>query len=158
MTAKEAYLKAGALCSRGEQCSHDIAEKMRHWDVNTEDIPTIIENLISEKFIDDARFCAAFCRDKSRFQGWGKMKIRFALKQKRIPADIIDGCLCEINDDEYAEQAITIMRIKARTLKGKEPAKARASLYRFGISRGFESSLVLKNINKILEFSDDDEY
>ena len=158
ITEKEGYLKASYLCARGEQCSHDIREKLIKWGLEREKADLIIEKLEEEKFIDNARFAIAFCRDKSKFQGWGKAKIKYNLKLKRINSDDIENALAEIDESIFDEKLESILKSKYRTLKNKEPQKQRASLYRFAISRGFDSQSALKMISTIINDSENDEY
>lgn len=61
----------------------------------------VIEHLIKEKYIDQQRYCAAFVRDKYRFNQWGRMKIVQALRLKKIPANMISLGLEAIDESEY---------------------------------------------------------
>ena len=70
MSPDEALHKAAALCSAKECCIYDIREKLARWNISDKDKNSIINRLISEKFIDEARYCTAFVKDKFRFSGW----------------------------------------------------------------------------------------
>lgn len=112
------------------------------------DIDRIICFLIENRFIDDERFAKSFTNDKVRFSGWGRNKIRQALSFKRIPSDIISEALLEIDSKEYNKTLFKAATAKARNLDMEE-YDDRAKLYRFLISRGYESSLVVQAIAAI---------
>ena len=62
---------------------------------------------ISDKYIDDKRYAAAFANDKIKFSHWGKIKVAYALRQKNIPQQFIDYALSLINSNEYFKIILT---------------------------------------------------
>ena len=91
LTPPEALHRAAALCSSAEHCTADIREKLARWGVTEADSRTIIDRLVQERFIDEQRYAVAFVKDKFRFSGWGRIKMRYALQQKRIDgSDVYD--------------------------------------------------------------------
>lgn len=92
LTPPEALHRAAALCSSSEHCIADIREKLSRWGIGEPDARTIVERLVQERFIDEERYAIAFAKDKFRFSGWGRIKIRYALQQKRIGnSDIVNA-------------------------------------------------------------------
>ena len=79
LTPPEALHRAAALCSSSEHCITDIREKLSRWGIGELDARTIVERLVQERFIDEERYAIAFAKDKFRFSGWGRIKIRYAL-------------------------------------------------------------------------------
>ena len=157
-TPSEAYLKATDLCARGEQCSYDMRDKFVRWGVDSDKIDELINRLIKEKYIDDSRYARAFCRDKARFQNWGRMKIVYQLRHKKISPDVIEDSLEGIDENQYEDQLLTILKSKRRSIKNPDIYKVRASLYRFAISRGFESALVMRTLPKVIDNIEEDEW
>ena len=133
------------LCARAEHCESELAEKLRRWGIGASESAEIISGLRKHHFVDNARFARAFVRDKYRFARWGRMKIRMALAAKRISKEIVDEALEEIDEDIYTENLRHIIAAKARSL-GEETSsyEGRTKIYRFAISRGYESSLISK--------------
>ncbi len=82
MNKKEALTKSRSVCSRQEQCHQDILNKLSNWDVSKSDSEQILEILEQEGFIDHSRYATSFANDKLKFNGWGKIKIRWMLRQK----------------------------------------------------------------------------
>lgn len=144
MTYEQALSRAAALCSRSEHCESQVREKLRQWDVGEDDSDRIIEYLYNEKYIDNERFARAFVSDKFRYNQWGRMKIRQALRFLRLPDDAIGQALQEIDDEEYADALRKIIDAKARSLRDDDPRQRQAKLVRHALSRGFEMDLVLR--------------
>ena len=101
LTPPEALHRAAALCSSSEHCIADIREKLSRWGIGEPDARTIVERLVQERFIDEERYAIAFAKDKFRFSGWGRIKIRYALQQKRIGNSDIVNALSLIDEEAY---------------------------------------------------------
>ena len=143
-----ACLKMADLCARAEHCSHEIAEKLRKMHIEPSDAREIIEYLEENQYIDNRRFANAFVRDKVRFSGWGVNKIRGALIMKRIDSATIHESICNIDEEEYSEACKKAALSKARTLDLRD-YNDRNKLYRYLLSRGFETSVISKIIGII---------
>jgi len=151
-----AYDKAAFLCSKSEHCSFDIQEKLKSWGLASTDIDAVIEKLTAEKYIDDERFARAYAKDKSRFNKWGKQKIAFMLRNKRIAPEIIRLALEEIEDDGYTDQLLKLLTDKAKTMSSANKFDRRNKLMRFALSRGFESEQINKALQKLKILEDEE--
>lgn len=112
------------------------------WGVGREDTEKIINLLISEKFIDEERYALAFTRDKFNYNKWGKIKIAAHLKAKEIPGGLIDNAQGTIGDDLYLKTLKNLISDHRRFVKARNQYDLKSKLMRFGLSRGFESSLL----------------
>lgn len=156
LTPEKALYRAATLCSKCEQAEHDIRIKLKSWGISADESDTIIQRLIDEKYIDEERFALAFTRDKSRFDGWGRVKITYQLRLKHISQKAIDHAIAEIDEEAYTQSLRHILQAKMRTLKGKEPLQAKASLLRFALSRGFETDLIYRLLPEFIDYNDED--
>lgn len=154
MDKNNAYLRLTALCAASEQCKSDVRKKMQRWELSAEEQEQILRRLVDERFIDEQRYATAFVRDKSRYNKWGRQKIKSELIRRGIPSHHIDTALCEINEDENTETLRHIIDTKRRTVKGKTEYEIRTKLIRFALSRGFEMSDILKVVGS----ADNDEW
>lgn len=141
-TPQEALHKAAALCSSAEQCESDIREKLGRWGVSPDQRHPIIERLKKEKYLDETRFVRSFINDKIRFNKWGKIKIRFALRQKNIPDDILTPALDSIDPELYQNTLTEILTAKSGQIKAETEFEKKSKLYKFALSRGFEPDLI----------------
>ena len=142
MTVEAAKLRLEALCAQSEQCSMDLRQKLYRWEISASDSETILKHLIDLRFVDDARFAVAYCRDKCRFNHWGKIKLAYGLRSKRIPSQYIQEALNAIAEDEYIQILESVIRIKAKTIKDIDTYEGRTKLFRYVASRGFEIDLI----------------
>ncbi len=141
--------RMASLCARSEQCEADIAAKLHKAGLSRDDADSIMRRLRDDRFLDNRRFARAFASDKSRFAGWGRVRIRMALAMKRIPSDIVAEALDNIDDEEYMEAMRRTARAKTRTLD-ISLRDDRNKLYRHLLSRGYESALAVKVIKELL--------
>ena len=81
MDKKEALSKVRSLCARQEQCRQDILLKLFKWEISVSDSEQILETLEQEGFIDHLRYARSFTVDKFKFNKWGRIKIRWMLRQ-----------------------------------------------------------------------------
>ena len=143
----EALNKAAAYCTLCERCISEVKSKLDAWGVNYSSQQTIIDRLIDEKFIDEKRYCQAFVNDKLRFNHWGRIKIQAKLREKKLPRDLISEALENIDDEEYNNILLTLIKNKSREAGNVEEHKKREKVLRFAASRGFEPSLIMKQLN-----------
>jgi len=139
---KDALRRAAALCSRQEQCSGHIREKLRSWNTDPDVADRVILKLHEEKFLDDRRYSKFYVRDKFKLNRWGKIKITAMLRQKGIQEPIIQDALMQINDDEYQQVCADLIHTKSASLHEKNHFTRKGKLFRFAASRGFESDLI----------------
>ena len=144
MDFKIAMQKSAALCSRQEQCSSHIREKLKLWKVKEEDMEKIIKRLTEEKFLDDRRYAGFYAKDKFRFNGWGRIKIAQMLRIKEIDEEFIAESLGHIDNEEYQEACTTLIRSKAGKLADPRGYARKGKLYRFASGRGFEADIIYR--------------
>lgn len=125
-----------AMCARREYCSADILRKASdrlEGDVSA--ASHILDSLKAQGFVDDLRYASAFAREKSAITGWGEIKIRFALRAKRIDESIIEQALQGVDCSKSAEKLERLLTAKWRSLRGADDAKLK--LLKFALSRGY---------------------
>ena len=142
MNFNEALQKAAAYCSLSEKCEYEVKEKLRTWDVSNTDVAKVIDQLRHDDFINDARYCTYYTRDKFRFNRWGKIKIGMMLRSKQLPEEEITNALAQIDEAEYEEALVVILQTKLKSLTYKFESEKQGKLFRFAQSRGFEHNIV----------------
>ncbi|MGQ1785988.1 MULTISPECIES: regulatory protein RecX [unclassified Saccharicrinis] len=142
MTFEEALVKASNICARQEKCIFDIEKKLNDWKVSADIANMVIDQLTKEKFIDEERYIKFYVKDKFQFNRWGKIKIKWQLKSKRLSGQQVDKALELINDEEYKNALAQLLIQKRRRIKDDDKFKIKASLIRYASSRGFEPDLI----------------
>lgn len=156
ITPENAFLRLATMCARCEQAEGDLRRKLHDWGLAQTDASAVIQRLKQERYLDNGRFARAYCRDKLRFNGWGRIKIEHMLRGKGIEQENIDAALGEIDEQQYADILHEALAAKAKTLSGKPQEQARAALMRFAASRGFEPALIFPAVSLIMSSSNED--
>ena len=144
-----AFQKATFLCSQAEKCSSEILEKLKAWGLSEEEAALVLEQLVSEKYIDDERFARAYVKDKFRFNHWGKQKIAHMLRAKKINSGIVELAFEEIDEESYSDELKKLLSVKLKSTKGKDKYDLQNKLIRFAMGRGFESEIIYKVLKEI---------
>lgn len=146
----DALLYASRLCSTAEYCRVDIEEKIRRFELDSEEEQALIENLEKDGFLDEERYTRAYVNDKFQLNKWGRIKIKSYLKQKKIPTDVIDQTLNGLDETRYTKTLLDLMHRKDKSTRSTNSFERRAKLYRFALGRGFEVPLVNTCLNQFL--------
>lgn len=128
--------KMEAYCAQAERCEMDARMRLRQWNCESQTEDDIIDYLIAENYISDERYAKAFVHDKLLYQGWGRVKIAYMLRTKKIVPQIIQSALETIDETEYFRILSHLISQRVRS-KQELSREALASLYRFLIQRGF---------------------
>lgn len=145
-TENELTLKAEGYCASAERCPSDVEEKLQKWGASHESTGRIMTHLFKERYVDAARFCRFFVRDKYRFNQWGRMKIVQALRMKRLSPEDIKTGLEEIDEKEYDAILKNLLRKKAASLNALSDYERNNRLARFAAGRGFTMDEIMKHI------------
>lgn len=152
LTPDEAYSRLADRCSTTELCTHEAIEKLRQWGIGGEPGHSIVQRLVDERFIDDERFARAFVRDRLYNSRWGLVKIRQAMRLKRLDSELINEAInSETDNERYFANLAAALRSKGRNMASPLSRDDRMRLARFALSRGYEPGLVS-------EMLDDEEY
>ena len=144
---RQLLLKAERFCSYRERCSYEIKQKMKELGADEKTAEKIIISLTENDFLNDERFAQLFTSGKFRIKRWGKNKIRAELRIKKIPDSIISNALDSIDEAEYQNTIQHLIKKKEREVKSEKPAVKSQKIFRFLLSKGFESELIWKCIN-----------
>lgn len=146
-TKKDALLAMADLCAGSEQCAFDISRKLMKKGLSSADIHYVIQELRERSFIDDFRYARSFARDKVRFSGWGKNKIRAALAMKRIPDSIVREAFEEVEYEDYFDAAMRAVKSKSRGLDVSN-YEDKMKVVRYLATKGFESNIIFEAIKE----------
>lgn len=141
-TEQEAYLQLAAVCAQAEHCEQEMRDKMKRWEIDAATQDGIIARLTKERYIDNERYARAFVKDKIRYNKWGRRKVQQALWMKRISDDIQQRVLDEIDEKEYLDVLIPLLKQKRKTIKANNDYELNQKLVRFALSRGFDFGII----------------
>lgn len=139
---KELLQKTRNLCSKAEKCSYDIVNYLQKRDLDYSEIQKIVSTLIEETYIDESRYALHFTNDKYKFNKWGRVKIKYNLRQKGINDKDIENAFLEIDNIEYRKILEDLIIKKNRTIsKDLDEYTVKTKILRYATTKGFEFEL-----------------
>ncbi len=139
-----------AQCVRREYCVRDIkAKALKSTEGDEAAAQELVESLLQDRFVDDARYAAAFAREKSSIAGWGPVKISYALAAKGIDRQVIAAALEERDESASSARMESVLAAKYRTLK--DDSQAKLKLLRFALSRGYNYDQIKDTVETLIE-------
>jgi regulatory protein len=134
-----------------------MRDKMKRWGIEPDAQDRVVARLIKERYIDNERYARAFVKDKIRYNKWGRRKVMQALWMKRIDDDILHQVLDEIDDKEYIDVLIPLLKQKRKAIKAKSDYELNQKLVRFALGRGFDFSIICQCMDVDDEMAELDE-
>ena len=150
-SAEIAWQKICKWCAFQERSQQEVRDKLYDYGLHSGELEPMISRLVTENFLNEERFAIAYAGGKFRQLGWGKVKIKGALKQKKVSDYCIRKALATISDKDYFAQLEKVIAKRNKEVKEKLPLKRNYKLAQYAISRGFEPELVWEIIRNEMQ-------
>ena len=139
------------LLSRRDHSRKELYTKSLKKGFETSYLNDVLDQLEQKGYIDDQSFAEKFVHDKFEFRHWGPYKIRAELGKKGIYGDDADRALNKVLDKQDIVDSMydLISKKKARYLR-EEPEKRRNKIFDFLRRKGYDSSVILKHLDELL--------
>ncbi|HMZ46168.1 MAG TPA: regulatory protein RecX [Chitinophagaceae bacterium] len=148
-TPIQAYNKIQYYCSYQERSHFEVKEKLYGYGLNKLEVETIIIQLIEENFLNEERFAIQFAGGKFRQKKWGKNKIVYELKNKRVSSRNIQIGINSIDSLQYQNTLHKLALQKWNSLKKDSIIAKKVKTTKYLLQKGFEQSLIKEAIVKI---------
>lgn len=142
LTKEQALQKLKHYCAYQERCHSEVKKKLFSLGVWKKDHDEIVATLIEENYLNEERFAMAFAGGKWRVKQWGRVKIRYELKQKQVSEYCIRKALKQIDEEDYSGVLIKLAREKYGALKKEQYLVRKKKTMDYLVGRGFEAELV----------------
>ena len=142
LTKEQALQKLKHYCAYQERCHSEVKEKLYALGAWKKDHDEIIATLIEENYLDEERFAKAFAGGKFRIKQWGRVKIKYELKQKQVSEYSIKKALKEIDGEEYLKVLSKLAQEKYASLKAEQYLIKKKKTMDYLMGKGFEMELV----------------
>lgn len=145
---EEALKKAKQYCAYQERCHSEVKEKLYSFGLHKNDVDELLSKLIEENYLNEERFAIQYAGGKFRIKQWGRIKIKYALKQKQVSEYCIKKALASIDESNYKKTIKKLADQKLKTLKGeKNIFIKKKKLQDHLIQKGFEINLVIELVD-----------
>lgn len=147
---EKALQKIKQYCAYQERNHQETKEKLYGYGLYKTDVEEIISILIEENFLNEERFAIAFAGGKFRMKQWGKIKIQYELKLKRVGAYNIKTAIASIDEEAYGKTLDKLFKTKLASLKSeKNIFVKKKKVQQYLIQKGYELQLINALVNSI---------
>ncbi len=125
-----------------EYSYHELAQKLKTYAEETDDIPAILDDFKKRGWLSDARFTEQIVHARSH--KFGSAKIAHELREKGVSQELIESAIEQVKDNEL-DNAREVWRKKYNVAPKSRDEWARQA--RFLQSRGFGFDVIKKVLN-----------
>ena len=138
----EAYTKITKWCAYQERAQQEVRDKLYDFGLHKEEVEQLLTKIISEGFVNEERFAISFANGKLNQLGWGRIKIKYALQQKRVSEYCVKKAINSLDENKYIQVLEDAFQKRSKMEKEKHPLKRKFKLMSYLASRGFERDLI----------------
>lgn len=143
LTPGQALQKIKHYCAYQERSHAEVKEKLYGFGLYKKEVEPIISTLIEENYLNEERFAIAYAGGHFRSKDWGRVKIKYQLKQKQVSEYCIKKALKAIDEEDYQKTLQRLFDQKLKTLKSeKNIFIKKRKLQDHLLQKGFETELV----------------
>jgi regulatory protein len=143
LTPEQALQKARHYCAYQERCHREVKEKLYSFGLWKKDVEQALSTLIEENYLNEERFAIQFAGGHFRMKQWGRVKIRYELKQKQVGEYCIKKALAAIEEDDYLRTLDKLTTEKWESLKTEANGYVRrGKLQEHLMRKGYEPALI----------------
>lgn len=148
---KESALR---MIERNFKTEKEVKDKLKLKGYDDDSIENSVRFLKEYNFVNDRAYTKAFINDKLKTMG--SQKIKYSLIQKGIAKEVIEEELSDLNKENEKSVALNIAKKKLSAIKNKENDKYKISgkLYRFLISKGYESNIINDIVKEVMSLEE----
>lgn len=151
LTKEQALQKLKHYCTYQERSHYEVIQKLWELKVAKSDHDFIIATLIDEDYLNEERFAIQYAGGKFRMKEWGKKKILYGLREKKVSDYSIKKALEAIDKDDYLKVLNKLTEEKYNSLKGDQYLERKKKTIDYLIQKGYEYDLVNNALSSLTE-------
>ena len=150
LTPGQALQKAKHYCAYQERSHAEVKEKLYSMGLRKAEVETILSQLIEEDYLNEERFAKMFAGGKFRMKHWGRVKIKYELKQRHVSEYNTMKAMKEINEEDYVSAFNKLFDEKLLSLKSEKNVPTRKKkLMDYLLQKGYERDMIVGKINEL---------
>lgn len=153
LTKEQVLQKARHFCRYQERCHFEVIQKLYTYRLPKRTVDEILAQLIAEDYLNEERFAIMYAGGKFRIKTWGRLKIRYELKQKRISEYCIMRACAEIDETQYRKILTQLAEKKWNSVDEKSVFVKFSKTSEYLKKKGYEPLLVKTVLNNLKESS-----
>jgi len=144
LSLEQALQKARHYCAYQERCHSEVKEKLYGFGLKRQEVEEALSRLIEENYLNEERFAIQFAGGRFRMKQWGRIRIRYELKQKQVGDYCIKKALASIDQEQYDRTLSRLAEDKWESLRDDADAHLRRQkVQAYLIQKGYELDKVL---------------
>lgn len=151
LTKEEALQKLRQYCAYQERSHYEVQQKLYDLGIRRNEHDEIIATLIEEDYLNEERFAKAFAGGKFRMKDWGRKKIYYALKEKKVSEYSIKQAMKEIDEEEYQKNLKELITEKYESLKDEQYLVRKKKTIDYMVQKGYEFDLVNRALKDLVD-------
>jgi len=141
----KAYNQAIRFLGFRPRSQAEIERHLREKKYSPEVVAHTVERLRQEQYLDDEAFARFWLENRERFRPRGRQALRYEMKQKGLPGDVIETALEELDEDESAWAAVGS---KLSRWKNFDELSFKQKVVAFLNRRGFNYEVAIQTANR----------
>lgn len=147
---EKALQKIKHYCAYQERNHRETKEKLYSFGLYKNEVEQLLSQLVEENYLNEERFAIAFAGGRFRIKQWGRVKIKYELKQKNVSEYCIKIALKAIEEKDYQKNLHQLAEAKLKILKSEKNSFIKKhKLQQYLLQKGFEPSLISSIVNSI---------
>jgi regulatory protein len=143
LSPEQALQKARHYCGYQERCHSEVQEKLYSFGLRKPQVEAALAALIEENYLNEERFAIQYAGGHFRLKHWGKVRIRYQLKQKQVSDYCIRKALATIDDEAYSATLGRLAEKKWEELAAETNLLVRKSKWQeYLLRKGYESDRI----------------
>ena len=151
LTKEQALQKLKHYCTYQERSHYEVIQKLWELAVKKSDHDEIIASLIDDDYLNEERFAIQYAGGKFRMKEWGKKKILYGLREKKVSDYSIKKALAAIDEEDYMKVLSKLAEEKFSSLKTEQHMERKKKTIDYLIQKGYEYELVNKTVSYLAE-------
>jgi len=153
-----AYTDALRMLARRELSEKELRDRLVDRGHPADEINRVIEHLLQDKSLDDARVARAYARTAADVKGRGRLRVMRELSAMGIAREVASEALAEVFAD--VDERALIAKALQKKMRGRTritSAAEHARLYQFLMRQGFTPAGIAAALRKLGGRTDSDE-
>ncbi len=152
LSRDQALQKVRHYCAYQERCHKEVKEKLYSFGLWKKDVDEVLAVLIEEDYLNEERFAVQYAGGHFRLKSWGKIRIRYELKQKLVSEYCIKKALSLIPEEDYLRSVEKLASYKWEACREETNNFARKrKVQDYLLRKGYEPDLFVQIVNGLLK-------
>jgi regulatory protein len=152
---EQALQKAKHYCGYQERCHSEVKDKLYALGLYKQQVEECLAQLIEENYLNEERFAQQFAGGKFRMKQWGRVKIKYELKQKQVSEYCIKKGLKEIDEADYAKTLAKLANEKWAAVQSEQNIFIKLRKTQdYLLQKGYEPDLIKQNLQRLQKKGD----